>query len=304
MSETDHHLKFKAMGCPCEIRLTAPSSSLGEKVLRSSQREALRFERKYSRYRKDSVISRINQAAGRSPVTIDPETHALLEYSGACYEESDGLFDITSGVLRRIWNPNTKSVPQQGEIKRCLDITGWDKVVLESDAVFLKLPDMELDFGGVVKEYAADAIAFQARQKGIHNGYINLGGDIKIIGPQRDGAPWSIGVSNPSRPEEPSAIILLDKGAVSTSGCYERFMMINGKRYSHLLNPKTGWPVEGLESVSVSTSKALIAGSLSSIALLKGETEGINFLQSCDVPFFAIDQSGIHHGSSAKLVKA
>ena len=99
-------------------------------------------------------------------------------------------------------------MPQQGEIKRCLDIIGWGKVALESDAVFLKQPDMELDFGGVVKEYAADAIAFQARQKGIHNGYINLGGDIKIIGPQRDGAPWSIGVSNPSRPEEPSAIIL------------------------------------------------------------------------------------------------
>ena len=155
MSETDHHLKFKA-GMSVRNPTNCPQQQFWRKVLRSSQREALRFERKYSRYRKDSVISRINQAAGRSPVTIDPETHALLEYSGACYEESDGVFDITSGVLRRIWNPNTKSVPQQGEIKRCLDITGWDKVVLESNAVFLKLPDRELDIGGVVKEYAAD----------------------------------------------------------------------------------------------------------------------------------------------------
>ena len=294
--------EFTAMGCPCKVRLWTADRSLAQDILHASLQEAVRFEHKYSRYRQDSIISLINQAAGQRAVAIDAETAGIMEYSDACFVQSDGYFDITAGKLREIWPINAMSLPTQSDINSCLETVGWDKVKLEKDTIFLTRQGMELDLGGVVKEYAADAIAEQARQAGIDSGYVNLGGDIAIIGPQPDGKPWPIGISHPQQPEEPIATIQLSKGALTTSGGYERYVRIEGKKYSHLINPKTGWPVEGLASVSVATSKAVIAGSLSSIALLKGEVEGISFLKTCNVPFFAIDQLGNHHSSRTKLV--
>ena len=287
---------FTAMGCPCEIRLVAEDEHLAQRVLRACHDEATRFEKKYSRYRKDSVLSKINHSAGRSPVTIDPETSALLQYSGACYAQSDGLFDITSGALRRIWNIDTRTLPRQSEIEDCLKVIGWEKVTLEARTIYLPDAGMELDFGGIVKEYASDAIAEAARQAGIESGYVNLGGDIAIIGPQTNERPWPVGVSDPSNKDEPVALIHLREGAITTSGGYERYCSIDGRRYSHMINPKTGWPVDSLVSVSVAAPKAVVAGSLASIALLKGSEGGVEFMESCGVAFFAIDQFGEYHG--------
>ena len=287
---------FTAMGCPCEIRLFSADKNLSLEVLRKCKEEAIRFEKKYSRYRPNSVIGKINRAAGQSAVAIDPETNAILKYSGVCYEESGGLFDITSGVLRRIWHMDTVTLPRQSEIDNCLKTIGWEKVRLEPDNVFLPEAGMELDLGGVVKEYASDSISEQARQAGIESGYVNLGGDIAIIGPQANKEPWRVGVSDPNGKGDPIATIEIKGGAITTSGGYERYCNIKGKRYSHMINPKTGWPVDSLVSVSVAAPKAVVAGSLTSIALLKGIEAGIDFLEKCGVAFFAVDQSGTCHG--------
>lgn len=293
--------QFTAMGCPCEVRLFADHEDYGREILRLSVAEAQRFQHKYSRYEDGSIISQINDSAGRAPVAIDQETHAILQYSGVCYVQSNGLFDVTSGVLRRIWHKEMQALPTEAEIDECLAIIGWDKVQLDSDHVFLPLAGMELDFGGVVKEYAADAIAEQAKQAGIESGYINLGGDIALIGPQPDGHPWPIGIRDPNNPEQAAATLKLSSGAVSTSGGYERFFEIDGSRYSHLINPTTGWPVDSLKSVSVTAPKAVVAGSLTSIALLNGTEDGIDFLKSCEIPFLAIDLDDCSHGHLQEL---
>jgi thiamine biosynthesis lipoprotein len=193
-----YQFNFQAMGCPCELRLAAADRSLANEVAVICTSESQRFESKYSRYLTDSVTSQVNNASGLHPVTIDPEVAAILDYSGVCYVQSEGLFDITSGVLRQLWNKNMRRLPTDSELEFYLDKVGWKKVEISANEVFLPIKGMQLDFGGVVKEYVADVLAAKARSMGIEHGLINLGGDICIIGPQPDGTPWSIGITHPT----------------------------------------------------------------------------------------------------------
>ena len=289
--------QFRAMGCPCELRLFIPNKLNQETVISGCVAEALRFEEKYSRYLPSSLVSKINAAAGVKAIDIDPETSAILDYTRVCFEQSNGLFDITAGSLRSVWNHNIKTVPDQETIERGLTKIGFDQLIFSTDNIFLPITGMELDFGGVVKEYAADAIAALAKSMGIQHGLVNLGGDVRVIGAQQDGTAWLIGVTNPFGRGEAIAWIELSAGALTTSGSYERFFHIEGKTYSHLINPITGWPVEGLVSASVIAEQAVVAGSISSIALLSNITDGLEWLQSCQAPYLAIDQNKACHGT-------
>ena len=284
------------MGCPCELRFDTDSAGEFNNAAQRCHEEIRRFENKYSRYRTDSVTTSINQSAGRAPVPIDPETAALLEYSAVCHEQSEGLFDITSGVFRKVWHRERTTLPQQGELDACLEKTGWDKVQYSRTQVYLPLAGMELDFGGVVKEYAADAAAVIAGNAGIRHGLINLGGDIRTVGPQPDGQPWTVGIVHPLKTDSAIATVSLTEGALTTSGGYERFVEIGGKRYSHLIDPRTGWPVEGLLSVSVAAAQTVVAGSIASIALLQEPYAGLDWLKRCAVPFLAVDTQLNCHG--------
>jgi len=296
-----YQFHFQAMGCPCELRLAAVDRSLADEVALVCTSETQRFESKYSRYLTDSMTSQVNNASGRHPVTIDPEFSAMLDYSGVCYVQSEGLFDITSGVLRQLWNKNMRRLPTDSELEFYLDKVGWKKIEISPNEVFLPIKGMQLDFGGVVKEYVADVLAAKARSMGIEHGLINLGGDICIIGPQPDGTPWSIGITHPTEGNSAIAIIQLSEGAVTTSGGYERYFDIDGLRYSHLINPETGWPVEGLLSASVAAPTSIVAGSLTSIALLKTPEDGIRFLEECATPYFAVDQQLGCHGNLGEI---
>jgi len=278
------------MACPCELRLGGSNRKTVDHIAKQCISEARRFEQKYSRYLDDSITTQINSAAGEVAVTVDQETSAILQYAGVCYEQSAGMFDITSGVLRRIWNSKRKVLPAAHELSACIDLIGWTKVEISNNTVLLPKKGMELDFGGVVKEYAVDALTQIARSGGIVHGLVNLGGDIGVIGPNTDGKPWSIGVVNPNKRDTAIATIQLHKGAVATSGAYERHFEIEGKKYSHLVNPKTGWPVESLQSVTVAADKAIVAGSISSIALLKNESDSLRWLENCEAAYFAIDR--------------
>ena len=277
------------MGCPCELRFHADSKPAFDRAARKCVAEIRRFERKFSRFRPDSMTSRINRAAGVAPVSIDTETAAILKYAAVCHEQSGGLFDMTSGVLRRVWNRKRTALPTQDELDACLALVGWGKVVCSEDQVYLPIAGMELDFGGVVKEYAADAAAIVARQVGIRHGLINLGGDICVVGPQPGGDPWRVGIVHPVNTESALAAVSLTEGALTTSGSYERYVEIESARYSHLIDPNTGWPVEGLLSVSVAAPQAVVAGSVASIALLQPPEDGLNWLARCDLSFLAVD---------------
>lgn len=293
-----HSLQFKAMGSPCAIHLQGLLANV-QPALHAAQAEIFRLEQKYSRYLNDSVTSHINTGACHDAVSIDAETAALLNYAQVCFEQSDGLFDITSGVLRRVWNFKVSELPTQPAIDACLQSVGWNKVRWDGETIQFLVPNMEIDFGGVVKEFTADRIAQLCRDHGIHAGLIELGGDISIVGPKRlkagDYEPWLIGIRHPQTGEAMASIPLME-GGVATSGSYERFIMVDGKRYCHILNPVTGWPVEGLASVSIVAPQCLVSGSLSTIAMLKGAQAGA-WLDDQDATYLLLSDDGEVSGS-------
>ena len=229
------------MGSPCELKLSG-DPALCQQVAADCQREAARFERRYSRFTTDSITAQINASAGGVVVPIDAECRAILEYAGVCWSLSDGLFDITSGVLRRIWTKGRTQLPTPDELNPILALIDWQKVELSEAGVRLGMPGMEIDLGGVVKEYAADALAQRIRSAGIESAVVNLGGDIFCIGANPEGQPWRIGIKNPGGPGAIAQVGIANAG-LATSGGYERYLEIEGKRLSHLLNPATGMPV-------------------------------------------------------------
>jgi thiamine biosynthesis lipoprotein len=251
-----------------------------------------RIETKYSRYLPDSVVSRINAAAGGEPVAIDEETKLLLSYAGECFRQSGGLFDATSGVLRRAWRFDRGRVPSDEEISRLLPLIGWDRVELSDRTVRLSTPGMELDFGGFGKEYAADHAALALRNEGVTSALVNLAGDIAILGPLPDGEPWRVGIRHPRTEGALIATLPVSSGAIATSGDYERFLEVDGHRHCHVLDPRTGRSARGFQSVTVHAPSCVVAGSASTIAMLKGAREGLEWLRSLGVPFLCVLEDG------------
>ena len=287
--------EFRAMGSPCKLLLQGDSARINE-ASRAVELEVQRIEQKFSRYLDDSILSQINHNAGIKAVEIDAETLGLLNYADACYQQSDGLFDITSGILRQCWNFKSKQLPAQEHIAQRLPLINWSQVELtqseqKSAAIFLPSKGMEIDFGGFGKEYAADKAAEVCKQYGIHHGLVDLGGDIRIVGDKVDGSGWAIGIRNPKAPEQAITSVVLHQGAMATSGNYERFMEVRGKRYCHLLNAKTGWPVNYWASITILAPQCLVAGSLATLSMLS-EAEGLEWLEQQDIPFYAIDING------------
>jgi thiamine biosynthesis lipoprotein len=267
-----HRFRFKAMGCPCELQLHAGTGRDARAWAASARGEIARLERKYSRYRSDSLLSRINASAGDpGGVSVDDETASLLDYAATCHAQSGGRFDVTSGILRRAWDFRSGRLPDAASIAALLPRVGWAKVRWARPRIALPVAGMELDLGGFVKEYAADRTAELLRASGCRSGVVDLGGDLAVVGPHPDGRPWIVGVRDAAHPEEPALSMPVFAGGVATSGDYERAMVVGGVRYGHILDPRTGWPIAGLASVTVLASCCLIAGSASTIALLHGE---------------------------------
>ncbi|KQQ32604.1 thiamine biosynthesis protein ApbE [Duganella sp. Leaf126] len=286
-----HRQRFDAMGSSCELRLSAPNAAAAEALAARAIAEVRRIETKYSRYRPDSIVSRINAAAGQAPVACDSETMALIDYAAALFSASGGLFDITSGVLRRAWDFRQPRVPDADTLGPLLALVGWRHVQCDRQQVQLMQAGMELDFGGFGKEYAADRAAAVLIEAGVHHGYVNLGGDMRFIGPRPDGQPWQIGIQDPRNPQATVASIPISCGALTTSGDYERYFDLDGVRYCHILDPRTGMPVRYWRSVSVMAPMAVAAGSCSTIAMLK-QQEGHTFLKTSDMGYLAIDEHG------------
>jgi len=289
------------MGSPCELRLYAELEKDAQSVAALAKEEILRLEKKYSRYRDDSVTTAINSSAGnKQGFKVDDETACLLNYAQVGFEQSDGLFDITSGILRQAWDFRSNKLPTQADIDQILPLVGWQKLRWQQPYLYLPDDGMQLDFGGYVKEYAADVSAQICRDAGIDNGIVNLGGDVCIIGPHADGKAWKVGIRDPRNPSEPMSFVFLSRGGLASSGDYERFMMVDGVRYAHILNPKTGWPVNSLASASVYAEQCVVAGTSSTIAMLKGEQEGARWLEELGLPYICMNQNGEVTGTLQK----
>ena len=272
---------FRAMAAEHEIQLAAPDIDRARRAADAAIADVMRIEAKYSRYRDDSVTSRINGAAGGEEVAIDAETAALLRYADECYGLSGGLFDITSGVLRRVWDfrRDPPVLPTPAELASAVALVGWREVEWTAKAIRLPRAGMQIDFGGIGKEYAADRVATICLEHGMRHGLVNLGGDIRAIGPQADGTPWRVGIRHPRVQDAAVAGFDLAAGALATSGDYERYFEIAGQRYCHILNPKTGMPVRYWQSVSVVSPLCVVAGSCATIAMLL-EADAPAFLES------------------------
>ncbi|MES9861996.1 MAG: FAD:protein FMN transferase [Candidatus Thiodiazotropha sp. LLP2] len=259
--------------------------TLAKRLLDIASAEAWRIESKFSRYRDNNIVHQINNSRGR-PVKVDDEISHLLDFAHQCWELSEGLFDITSGVFRRVWRFNGGSkLPDKQDVDDLLACVGWHKV--NWSRPFITLPDgMEIDFGGIGKEYAVDRSLLLLQRETSGAILVNYGGDIHAKGQRKGGKPWSIGIENPSQLETATGLLKIKQGALATSGDARRFILNNGRRYGHVLNPKTGWPVEGaLRSVTVAGSTCTEAGLLATLALLQGE-DGEAFLKSQDVAFW------------------
>ncbi len=273
------NFSFEAMACENTITLFAPSKNAADAAAAAAIGEVQRIEAKYSRYRDDSVLSEINHRAGGGVAArIDAETSLLLAFAHSCFEQSDGLFDITSGVLRRVWNFRAHAPPSKADVARVLPLIGWKRVERTAESVYLPDKGMEIDFGGFGKEYAADRAAAVLLAHGVANGFVDLGGDVVVTGPQSGdestSAAWSLGVRHPRIDNQLLATLSIASGAVATSGDYERFIDHDGRRYSHILNPNTGESTRGFQCVTAFAPSCLVAGSIATIAMLKDEAAG------------------------------
>ena len=282
---------FRAMASACELRLAADSADQAHLLARAAIAEVARIETAYSRYQPDSALSAINRGAGGGWVPVDAETDALLDYAATLFESSAGRFDITSGVLRRAWDFRHPRVPLAAELAPLLELIGWDKVERRPGQVRLPIAGMELDFGGFGKEYAADRAAAALTAQGVAHGYVNLGGDLHVIGPQPDGSAWMIAIQDPRAPHKTIASIPVSAGGLATSGDYERYFELAGRRYCHILDPRTGMPHTYWRSVSVLAPLAIAAGSFATLAML-GDDDALDFLDRSGLAYLAIDCEG------------
>ena len=279
--------RFSAMASPCEILMHVSDEMLAEKFLQVAAKEAWRIEEKYSRYREDSIVSQINGSDGKA-IEVDSETAQLLDFALQCYELSGGMFDISSGILRQAWPfSNASKEPSQELIDSLLPLIGLEKG--QWNTTHLSLPPwMQIDLGGIGKEYAVD------RTLGLLLGIsdspilVNFGGDIACSRCPDSDNPWRIGIEDPKAANEAQQLLELTSGALATSGNTQRYLISNGKRYGHVLNPNTGWPVEGAPlSITVAEANCTRAGMLATFAMLKGEGAE-DFLEEQEVRYWVL----------------
>ncbi len=274
---------FPAMASLCEILIETDDEAVARSLTLLAQQEAMRIEHKFSRYRQDNPLALINKSNGK-PVSIDEETHRLLIFADTCYQLSDGMFDITAGVLRNVWQfDGSDKVPVKAEVMKILPFIGWQQVELNKQSVTLP-PGFELDLGGIGKEYAADTVASLIyQQETTCSVLVNFGGDIQITRPRKNNQPWFIGIENPFDEKEGVTMVRIYQGGLATSGDSQRFLMKDGQRYSHILNPFTGFPIDNPpRSVTVATEQCTDAGLLATLGLLQGENAE-TFLQQQQV---------------------
>jgi len=260
------------MASPCEILIETSDTNEAHHLSDVAATEAWRVEDKFSRYATDNVVARINSAAGEA-IEVDGETASLIDFSNTLNEISDGRFDITSGVLREVWTfDGSNRLPAKDAVERVLRRVGWHRVDWRSPTLRLEV-GMEIDFGGIGKEYAVDRVAQKLREASPSSALINFGGDLAVTRPPTERQGWQVGIESVSE-QGPVAdkVIELRTGALATSGDARRFLLRDGVRYSHILDPRSGWPVRNApRSVTVAADTCTQAGMLSTLAMLQGD---------------------------------
>jgi thiamine biosynthesis lipoprotein len=274
------------MASPCEILCKTDNAVEATRLATLAADEVWRIEDKFSRYQPDNIVARINNASGES-VVVDSETAQLIDFSATLFQISDGKFDITSGVLRRAWRFDGGSeLPDKNAVDAILELVGWEKVDWQDPKLAL-LNDMELDFGGIGKEYAVDRATTILRDETAVSCLINLGGDLAVSRTPDNSQAWTVGIEAINASQEiPAGLLKLQVGALATSGDARRFILCDGVRYSHILDSRSGWPVANApRSITVAADTCTQAGMLSTLAMLEGQGAE-TFLDAQDVDYW------------------
>lgn len=273
---------FRAMGTLCQVTFYPTDSRVaGEQFKAAAIRWVAEFEARYSRFLPDSLVSRINQSAGQNWVELDEESERLFALCHELCFLTRGAFDPTAMPLIKLWNwkATPPVLPTDAEIQATKQFVGWNKVQRRPGAIYLPREGMSLDLGGIGKEYAVDRVMQIAAQHGIANVLVDFGQDLCMRGQPPSKPAWHIGLEDPANPGKCWAGLAVKDRAVATSGDYLRNFQINGRRYGHIIDPRTGYPVDnGSRAVSVIAPNCTVAGILSTSAFILGPTEGLNLI--------------------------
>lgn len=272
-----HTHAFAAMASPCMVKVETEDTALARHLSQAAEAEVRRIEAKFTRYKDTGIVWRINRTAGTA-IELDPETAGLLEYAASCHRLSVGRFDITSGILRRVWRfDGSDRVPLSAAVEVLLPFIGWDKVEWTNPVLRLRR-GMEIDLGGICKEYAVDRAAIAIQALSDVPALVNLGGDLRVTAPKAEGR-WKVAIEAVDPARRSDGLLEIAQGALATSGDACRFLLKQGTRYSHILEPRSGWPiVDPPRSVTVAAATCLHAGTLSTLAMPQG-TGAENFLK-------------------------
>lgn len=290
------------MGGRFDISIVANDSLTAEQNINEVIAEISRIENLISDWKPDSQISEVNQNAGIKPVKVDREVFELTQRAIRFSEITNGGFDISFAAMDRIWkfDGSMTEMPTEEAIKKSVAKVGYKNIILDSvnSTIFLKLKGMKIGFGALGEGYATDKCRTMMIAKGIKAGIINGSGDMSTWGTQPNGEDWKIGITNPFKPEKLLAVVPLNEGAVTTSGNYEKYVVFNGKRYSHIINPATGYPATGLCSVSIFGPNAETANGLSTSIMVLGKDYGLLLLQKFP------DYSCVMIADNGKVIKS
>ncbi|MRX39041.1 FAD:protein FMN transferase [Flavobacterium sp. LC2016-23] len=270
------------MGSRFDITIVAEDSLTAETLIKETIAEIIRIENLISDWKSDSQVSEVNQNAGIRAVKVDPEVFDLTKRAIAISKITNGAFDISFAALEKVWkyDGSMTKIPTPEQIKKSVEKVGYQNIVLDSiqSTIFLKLPGMKIGFGSIGKGYAADKAREVMEAKGVKAGIVNASGDLTTWGKQPNGKEWTIGITNPFDTDKFVKIFSLKREAVTTSGNYEKFVELNGKRYSHIINPITGYPATGLVSVTVFGPSAEMANGFSTSLIVLGKEAGLQLI--------------------------
>jgi thiamine biosynthesis lipoprotein len=301
-SQQTHKKTLKLMGSRFDITVVTNDTLSAKNYIKLAIDEISRIEKLISSWDKNSQTSKINNNAGIKPVKVAEELFKLIERSLAISKLTDGAFDISYASMDNIWkfDGSMKTMPSEKSIKKSVLKVGFQNIVLdkENQTVYLKLKGMKIGFGAIGKGYAADKTKILLISKGVKAGIINASGDMNTWGKQPNNDHWTVGITNPLNKDNAFALLPISNGAVVTSGDYEKFVTFNGKRYTHIIDPRTGYPATEIISVSVFAPKAELADALATSIFVMGTEIGLNRInQLPNIECIIIDIKGNIHTS-------
>jgi FAD:protein FMN transferase len=274
---------FRAMGTLCQITFVPPERVAADGFIDAAVRWVADFEARYSRFLPDSLIGRINATAGRGWFEVDEETDQLFSLCHELHFHSRGAFDPTALPLIHLWNWKAAPpvIPSDAAVSAARELVGWRRVERRPGAIRLPVAGMSLDLGGIGKEYAVDRVVQLAQACGIRNVLVDFGQDVRAQGRPRERPVWHVGLEDPQSPGTCWTGVAAPDVAVATSGDYLRRFEFNGRRYGHILDPRSGYPVHnGCRAVTVIAPTCTIAGVLATTAFILGETEGLQLIEN------------------------